>query len=125
LKHIGEKFVPVGSVLAAAGCPVCFPALAGFASLLGVGAFAAYEAELLILTQILVALSMLFAWRSYRRTAYKPSLVIALISGVLVFFSWYVWWQDIIIYSAFAGLVMSAFWNIWLERRAGTCELNS
>lgn len=111
----------MGSVLAAAGCPVCFPALTGFASLLGISAFAAYEAELLILTQLLVALSMLFAWRSYRRTAYKPSLVIALISGVLVFFSWYVWWQDIVIYSAFAGLIISAFWNIWLERRVETC----
>ncbi len=125
MKHLSEKFVPLGSVLAAAGCPVCFPALTGLASLLGISAFAAYEAELLILTQILVALSMLFAWRSYQRTAYKPSLVIALTSGGLVFFSWYVWWQDIIIYSAFAGLIISAFWNIWLERQIGRCVVKS
>jgi mercuric ion transport protein len=122
MKHLAEKFAPVGSVLAAAGCPACFPALTGLASVLGITAFAAYEAELLIVTQILVVVSMLFAWRSYRRTRYKPSLALALTSGFLVFFSWYIWWQDIIIYSAFAGLIISAFWNIWLEKRCGRCE---
>jgi hypothetical protein len=123
VNHLLEKFTPVGSVLAAAGCPVCFPALTGLASLLGITALAAYEAQLLIVTQILVAASMLFAWRSYRRTRYRPSYAMALISGFLVFFSWYVWWQDIIIYSAFAGLIISAFWNIWLEKRYGDCEV--
>ena len=121
MKHLGEKFVPVGSVLAAAGCPVCFPALTGLASILGISAFAAYEAELLIVTQILVAVSMLCAWRSYQRTACRPSLLMALASGALIFLSWYVWWQDVVVYSAFAGLIISAFWNIWLERQVQTC----
>lgn len=123
MNHLPEKFAPVGSVLAAAGCPVCFPALTGLASFLGITALAVHEAQLLIVTQILVAASMLFAWRSYRRTRYKPSYVIALISGFLVFFSWYVWWKDIVIYSAFVGLIISAFWNIWLEKRYGDCEV--
>ena len=123
MNHLLEKFTPVGSGWAAAGGPVCVPALTGLASLLGITALAAYEAQLLIVTQILVAASMLFAWWSYRRTRYKPSYSIALISGFLVFFSWYVWWHDIVIYSAFAGLIISAFWNIWLERRYGDCEV--
>jgi len=49
-------------------------------------------------------------------------MVIALISGVLVFFNWYIWWQDIVIYSAFAGLIVTAFWNVWLERRCKRCN---
>ena len=115
---------PIGSVLAAAGCPACFPALTGLASLLGITALAAYEAELLIVTQILVLFSMLFAWRSYRRTSYKPTFMIALLSGLLVFFSWYVWWNSVIIYTAFVGLIVTAFWNIWLERRCNHCAAN-
>ena len=125
MKHLLEKFTPVGSVLAAAGCPACFPALTGFASVLGITALAAYEAQLLIVTQVLVIVSVLFAWMSFRRTAYKPSFMVASISGILVFFSWYVWWLDIVIYSAFAGLIISAFWNIWLEKRSGSCATKS
>ena len=121
MKHLLEKMTPIGSVLAAAGCPACFPALTGLASLLGITALAAYEAELLIVTQILVLFSMLFAWRSYRRTGYKPSFMIALLSGLLIFFSWYVWWNSVVIYTAFVGLIVTALWNIWLERRYNRC----
>lgn len=120
-----EIFAPFGSVLAAAGCPACFPALAGLASLFGIGALASYEAELLIATQFLVAVSMLFAWRSYRRTHFTPSLSIALVSGAAVFFSWYIWWNENIIYLGFAGLIITALWNILLERRASSCDTSS
>ncbi len=45
MKRLIDKFASVGSVPVAAGCSACFPALTGLASLLGITAFAAYEAE--------------------------------------------------------------------------------
>ncbi len=80
-QYILEKLSPVGTVVAAAGCPVCFPALAAVGSVLGLGAFAAYENEFLIVMQVLMGLNLLLFWVSYRRTRYLPSFLVGVGSG--------------------------------------------
>ena len=97
-KALLDKLPSVGAIVVAAGCPICFPALAGVGSIFGLGALAAYEGQFIILTQAFIALSMLFAVVSYRRTQYKPSLLIAIFSGVLFFFAWYVMGNTAFIY---------------------------
>lgn len=121
MKEILEKLAPVGSVVAAAGCPMCFPALAGIGSLFGLGALAAYEQDLLMLMRVLVGLSMLLALLSYRRTRVVTPLALSLASGVLVFAVWYVWWKPVFLYIGLAGLVVGALWNLVLERRQRAC----
>ena len=89
MKSYIEKIPSIGAIIAAAGCPICFTALAAVGSVFGLGALAAFESQFLIITQIFVELSVLFAVISFRRTGQKLSLSIALISGVLFFGSWY------------------------------------
>jgi mercuric ion transport protein len=123
MKENLDKLPAFGAVIAAAGCPVCFPALAAVGSVFGIGALAAYESQLIILTQIFVILSMVFAVVSYRRTQYKPSLIIALVSGVLIFGTWYLFWNPVIVYLGLAGISGVAVWNIILENRIRACRI--
>jgi mercuric ion transport protein len=112
-----EKVPSIGAIIAAAGCPICFPALAAIGSMFGLGALAAYENQFLIITQIFVVLSLIFAVISFRRTGSRPSLAIALVSGALFFGSWYVYWNPFIVYTALAGIFITAIWNTVLEKR--------
>lgn len=112
-----EKVPSIGAIVAAAGCPICFPALAAVGSVFGLGALAAYESQFLIITQVFVLLSLLFAVVSFRRTGYMLTLVISLLSGALFFGSWYVYWDPVIVYVALAGIFIAAIWNTILEKR--------
>ncbi|NIP23548.1 MAG: hypothetical protein GWN81_16640 [Phycisphaerae bacterium] len=117
MKTYLEKIPSLGAIIAAAGCPICFPALAAVGSVLGLGALAAYENQLLIITQILVAFSLIFSVVSHRRTRFKSSFVLAIGSGVLFFGSWYFMFNQVVIYIALAGIFVSAIWNTVVEKR--------
>ena len=52
-----EKFGSIGAIVAAAACPVCFPKLALLGAILGLGGLGAYEWQLFIVAQVLVALA--------------------------------------------------------------------
>jgi mercuric ion transport protein len=112
-----EKIPSVGAVIAAAGCPLCFPALAAVGSAFGFGALAAYENQFLLITQIFVALSVLFAVVSYRRTRSKLPLTMTVVGAVLFFAAWYILWHPTIIYLGLAGIFVAAIWNVILEKR--------
>ena len=117
MKKLLEIAPSIGAVIAAAGCPICFPALAAVGSLFGLGAFAAYESQFIVLTQVFIAMSMIFAFLSYRRTQYVPSLIVSIISGVLFFVAWYAIKSTALIYFSMAGLFVTAIWNIITEKR--------
>jgi len=121
-KKMAEKFAPLGAVVAAAGCPVCFPALAGLGSALGLSLFARYEPQFLVLVQIFVILSMYLAYVSYKRTKNKYSLALSLISGLAMFFTWYAIYSPVVFYSGMFGLVLGAIWNFILERKLPSCK---
>ncbi len=122
MKHYWEKVPSFGAIVAAAGCPICFPALAAVGSVFGLSALAAYENQFILVTQIFVALSLVFAVLSFRRTRVKLSLMIALLSGVLIFGSWYIFWNEALVYLGLAGIFISAVWNIRLEKRIRECK---
>jgi len=118
MKPYIEKIPSIGAIIAAAGCPICFPALAAIGSVFGLGSLAAYESQFLIITQIFFVLSVLFAVISFRRSGHKLSLSIALISGALFFGSWHLYFNQALIYIALAGIFVTAIWNTVLEKRA-------
>lgn len=122
MKHLIEKFTPFGAIFSAAICPACFPALAGLGSTFGLTFFAHYEKEALIIMQIFIALSVIFAFLSYKRTKYIPSFVISVLSGGIMFFSWYISYHPFAFYTGILGLIISAFWNIWIERKLPSCK---
>jgi mercuric ion transport protein len=121
MKQLLEKIPSVGAIVAAAGCPVCFPVLAGVGSAFGLGALAAYESQFILLTQVFIVLSVVFAVVSYRRTQYKPSLLIAVLSGALFFFAWYVIGNTLLIYLGMVGIFATAMWNLYIENRVKKC----
>jgi mercuric ion transport protein len=123
MKNFLDKLAPLGVVGAAASCSACFPALAGIGSVLGLGVLASYEREALMVMQIFIGLSMLFAYLSFRRTGYKPSFIISLLSGGMMFFSWYVLYHPAIFYLGMLGLVGAAFWNLWIEKKHPHCAI--
>jgi mercuric ion transport protein len=123
MKQLLEKAPSVGAIVAAAGCPVCFPALAAVGSVFGLGALAAYESQFILLTQAFIVLSVVFAVVSYRRTHYKPSLLTAILSGVLFFIAWYVIGNTALIYLGMVGIFLTAMWNIYIENRVKTCAV--
>ncbi len=118
-----EKFAPLGIVAAAASCSACFPALAGIGSVLGLGVFAAYERQALIVMQVVIFLSMFFAYLGYRRTKYKLSLILSLVSGSVMLYSWYVHYYEIVFFAGLIGLIVAAFWNLWLEKHNPFCKV--
>ncbi|WP_424945754.1 MerC family mercury resistance protein [Candidatus Spongiihabitans sp.] len=122
MKNYWEKVPSLGAIVAAAGCPICFPALAAVGSVFGLGALAAYENQFILITQIFVGLSLVFAVISFKRTRFKLSLTIALLSGILIFAAWYVFWNEALVYLGLAGIFISAVWNIILEKRIGECK---
>jgi len=122
MKYLIEKFTPFGAIFAAAICPACFPALAGLGSAFGLTFFVHYEKEALIIMQLFIALSVFFAFLSYKRTKYTISFAISILSGGVMFFSWYVIYHPFVFYAGIFGLIISAFWNIWIERKLPSCK---
>jgi len=122
MKNIFEKFLPFGTVLSAAACPACFPALAAVGSAFGLSFFAQYEREALVVMQIFMILTMVLFYVSYRRTKFLPSFIIGLLAGGLMFFAWYVAYTPFIFYLGMTGIISVSFWNLWLERKIPSCK---
>jgi hypothetical protein len=55
MKTYLEKIGSFGGIIAAAACPVCFPKLALIGALFGLGALGAYESQLFVAAQVLIA----------------------------------------------------------------------
>ena len=101
-----EKLGSVGALVAAAACPVCFPKLALIGALFGLGAFGAYEAQLIVAAQLLVGLAVLGHVLAYRRHRSKPRLALALASAVAFFAGLYVF--EWLAYAGFTGLIAAS-----------------
>jgi hypothetical protein len=116
-KH-ADKFGSIGAVLAAAACPICFPKLALVGAFFGLGALSAYEAQLIIAAQALVALALaghLIAYRQRRRTGI---LGLALAGGAAVFAGLYAFGSEWLAYAGFAALLAASTADVWPRLRA-------
>ena len=112
-----DKFGSIGALVAAA-CPVCFPKLALIGAVFGLGAFSAYETQLVIAAQALVVLAVaghVLAYRGHRR---RWLLGLAICSAVAFFAGLYLF--EPLAYAGFAGLLAASGADLWqrLPRRA-------
>ncbi len=107
----------VGAVVAAMGCAMCFPALAGIGAALGMGFLARWEGlfitSLLPLFAGLALLSSLLGWLAHRQ--WQRSLA-GMAGPTLVLLSIYPWfgysWRNWTMYGGLALMVLTGIWDL-------------
>jgi len=127
MKNIFERFGSFGAVIAAAACPVCFPKLALFGALFGLGALAPYETLFFFVAQGMVVMTLIAHVLSYKHQlrdnrGNKTVLVLSLGSGAVFFLSLYVLVWEYLSYLALLGLIGAAIWQIFWNRQCNQCE---
>ena len=112
-----EKIGSLGAVIAAAACPICFPKLALLGALFGLGALGAYESQLFIAAQVLIALAVLGHALAYLQHRKGWLLGLAISSGAAVFGGLYLLRSEALIYAGFAGLIVTSATDYWARFR--------
>ena len=120
MKAALEKVGAVGSLIAAAACPVCFPKLALIGALFGLGALGAYESQIFLAARVLVVLAVIGHALSYLRHRNAWLLAGAIASGAAVFVGLYWAGSEALVYLGFAGLVAASATEFWNRRRRRT-----
>ncbi|RMH41216.1 MAG: mercury transporter MerC [Gammaproteobacteria bacterium] len=118
LAFLGDKVGTLGAIVAAMGCSMCFPALAGLAGVLGLSFLSRWEGIFINtllpffawLTLVLNVLGW-FAHRQWQRT------LLGMIGPTLLLLSLYPWfqyaWSTYVTYSALAIMVMVSIWDLF------------
>jgi MerC mercury resistance protein len=118
MKTYLEKIGGIGSIIAAAACPVCFPKLALIGALFGLGALGAYESTLFAAAQILVGIAVLGHALAYLRHRRLWLLALGTGSGAAVFAGLYLLRSEAVVYAGFAGLLVASATDFWSRRAA-------
>jgi hypothetical protein len=118
MKTYLEKIGGIGATMAAAACPVCFPKLALLGALFGLGALSAYEWQLVIAAQVLVALAVLGHALAYLRHRKRWLLGLAVLSGAGVFGGLYLLNSEAVTYAGLAGLAVASATDFWARSRS-------
>lgn len=108
MRALLDKVGSIGAVVAAAACPICFPKLAIIGALVGLGGLAAYEAQLFIAAQALVAVAILGHMISYRQHRRRWRLATAITAGAAFFLGLYALGSEWLAYAGLAGLMASS-----------------
>lgn len=117
----------LGTAVAAASCPACFPALASLGSALGLGVLSGYEGWMITtVLPLLAGVTMLvhgLGWISHRRWPLAllgmvgPAMVLA---AAWLFFGQ--WWTAWLLY---AGLAMMVGVSVWQLLRPATSRADA
>ena len=107
-----DKFGALGTLIAAAACPICFPKLALIGTLIGLGALAKYEYYFFIAFQIFALATFTGILLTYRKQGNLNILILAFASVALFFVSLYLIVSEYLSYFALVGLVASVIWQL-------------
>jgi mercuric ion transport protein len=107
-----DKFGALGTIIAAAACPICFPKLALIGALIGLGALAKYEYYFFIAFQVFALVTFIGILLAYRKQRNLNILILAFASVALFFISLYLIVNEYLSYFALAGLVASVIWQL-------------
>jgi mercuric ion transport protein len=117
ITRAADKAGALGSIVSAASCPACFPALASLGAAAGLGIFSEYEGlflnTLLPLFAAVALIANAVGWlshRQWRRSALGmigPAMVLA---AMLLFFGQ--WWTDKLLYTGLALMVGVSLWDL-------------
>lgn len=116
-----DKLGAVGAFLAAASCPACFPILGVVGASLGLGFLHPYEGILMYVFQGLIFIALIgniLAFRKHRRVV---PLLIGIASPGIIFWAFYIHFNDAFIYMGLFGLVLASVLNYMAERSCKAC----
>jgi mercuric ion transport protein len=112
-----DKAGALGSVVSAASCPACFPALASLGTAVGLGFLNEYEGLFVsTLLPLFAAIALIanaagwFAHRQWRRSIpgmVGPAMVLA--ASQLFFMQW---WSEWLLYAGLASMVGIGLWDL-------------
>ena len=131
IARVADKAGALGSVVSAASCPACFPALAGLSAAAGLGIFSAYEGLFLnILLPLFAAVALVanalgwFGHRQWHRSLLGMIGPAMVLMAMLLFFGQ--WWTAGLLYTGLAFMVGVSLWDLMspAHKRCGTdgCE---
>lgn len=116
-----EKIGTIGTLLAAAACPACFPMLAVAGTALGLGIFHPFEGWIFIAFQILVVIATLGNLLSFARHRRILPIIIGLAGPLLIFFALHVRFNQLLLYFGLFGLVAASVLNYFANRQCARC----
>jgi len=120
-----ERIGSVGALIAAAACPACFPMLAIVGSALGLGVLQPFEGPVFLLFRILVLVSLAGNVVSFARHRRFLPLIVGVASPLLIFFTLYVQFNQLILYSGLIGLAAASVLNFVANRQCTRCATKS
>jgi len=113
-----DKAGALGSVIAAASCPACFPALASLGAALGLGFLSDYEGlfinTLLPLFATLALVANALGWlrhRQWHRSLLGMVGPATVLAAMLLFFG--DWWTARLLYAGLALMVATSLWDLF------------
>ena len=118
ITRVADKAGVVGSVVSAAACPACFPALASLGAALGLGVFAQYEGLLMTTLLPLFASVALLAnalgWLRHRQWHRSLLGMIgpAMVLAALLLFPGEDWFATLL-YAGLACMVGVSLWDLF------------
>ncbi len=129
ITRAADKAGALGSIVSAASCPACFPALASLGTAAGLGFLNEYEGLFVsTLLPLFAAIALganavgWFAHRQWHRSVLGmigPAMVLA---ATQLFFAQ--WWAEWLLYAGLAFMVGVALWDLWSPANK-RCSVNS
>ena len=120
-----DKFGTAGLFLTALFSPCCFPLFAFVASAFGFGSFELFGGWTMWIFQAMVVISIVGIFVGYRKHKKIAPLIVALISGGLIFYAYHFYDGDhwtILLYGGMVGILGATGLNYYVSRKYIVCE---
>lgn len=121
-----DKLGTAGLFLTAFFSPCCFPLFAFAASALGLGGAELFGGWTMWIFQVMVLVSVLGLYISYRKHGCLYPLLVAVPSGLLIFYAYHFNDGDYWLYFLYAGMfgmLVATLWNLQRNRLHNTNEI--
>ena len=120
-----DKLGTVGLFITAIFSPCCFPLFAFAASTLGLGSFELFGGWTMWVFQAMVIIAILGLYISYRKHKCLYPLLVAIPSGLLIFYGYHLndsdYWTYFL-YTGMFGLLAATIWNYRRNKIDGKCN---
>lgn len=83
--NVNDRNTALGAFVSALFCPICFPALAGIASALGLSFLTRFEGIFLLLFHVFAFISLYSVWQGFGKHRVKLPLVLSGLGMLLIF----------------------------------------
>jgi len=120
-----DKLGTVGLFITAIFSPCCFPLFAFSASTLGLGSFELFGGWTMWVFQAMVIIAIFGLYISYRKHKCLYPLLVAIPSGLLIFYGYHLndsdYWTYFL-YTGMFGLLVATIWNYRRNKIHGKCD---